>query len=54
MQPELERLNHAWLDAWLAKDVAAIDACGGTGAEGGSSLGSTVHRLNIENVMERS
>ena len=26
MQAELERLNHAWLDAWLAKDAAAIEA----------------------------
>ena len=26
MQPELERLNHAWINAWLAKDVAAIEA----------------------------
>ena len=26
VQPELERLNHAWLSAWLAKDVAAIEA----------------------------
>jgi hypothetical protein len=25
VQPELERLNHAWLDAWLAKDAAVID-----------------------------
>lgn len=26
MQTELERLNQAWIDAWLAKDVAAIEA----------------------------
>jgi hypothetical protein len=26
VQPELERLNHAWINAWLAKDVAAIEA----------------------------
>ena len=26
VQPELERLNQAWLSAWLAKDVAAIEA----------------------------
>ena len=24
--PELERLNQAWLEAWLAKDGAAIEA----------------------------
>jgi hypothetical protein len=24
-RPELERLNHAWLEAWLARDVAAIE-----------------------------
>lgn len=26
MKAELERMNHAWIDAWLAKDVAAIEA----------------------------
>jgi hypothetical protein len=26
VQPELERLNHVWINAWLAKDVAAIEA----------------------------
>jgi hypothetical protein len=26
MQRELERLNDAWIGAWLAKDVAAIEA----------------------------
>ena len=25
-EPELERLNHAWLEAWLAKDAGAIEA----------------------------
>ena len=24
--PDLERLNQAWLEAWLAKDDAAIEA----------------------------
>jgi hypothetical protein len=26
VQPELEHLTHAWIKAWLAKDVAAIEA----------------------------
>ena len=26
MQAELERLNREWIDAWLAKDVATIEA----------------------------
>jgi uncharacterized protein (TIGR02246 family) len=26
VQAEIERLHHAWIAAWLAKDAAAIDA----------------------------